>query len=117
MTVGNGDNGGKTPPENGSGGRDGQTGRFVQGNKCSPGRKRIPKSSDFRNAISQSIDPELLVKVIQQMGQMASHGNLKAAEIFLKWTIGRPPESLALHLQDKTTFDDVIGEMDHFMGR
>ena len=94
MTVGNGDNGGKTPPENGSGGRDGQTGRFVHGNKCSPGRKRIPKSSDFRNAISQNIDPELVVKVIQQMGQMASHGNIQAAKVFLPFVLGRAPEAL-----------------------
>ncbi len=114
MTV---DNGGKTPPENGSGGRDGQTGRFVHGNKCSPGRKRIPKSSDFRNAISQNIDPELVVKVIQQMGQMASHGNIQAAKVFLPFVLGRAPEALPIHLQDKTTLDDVFSDMDDFMGR
>ena len=58
-----------------------------------------------------------MVKVIAHMGRMGASGNIAAAGVFLQWTLGRPPEALPWHLQDRTTLDDVIGEMDHFMRR
>ena len=53
----------------------------------------------------------------EQMGQMASHGNIQAAKVFLPFVLGRAPEALPIHLQDKTTLDDVFSDMDDFMGR
>ncbi len=53
------------------------------------------------------------VRVWATNGEHRSHKTKSRA----RFVLGRAPEALPIHLQDKTTLDDVISDMDDFMGR
>lgn len=68
--------------------RDKKTGRFLKGNKASPGNPIFAKIHEYRKAISDAVTPEYLREVLRKLIQLALMGDTVAARILLDRTVG-----------------------------
>jgi hypothetical protein len=75
----------------------GLRGRFVKGNPGGPGRPRRTAAveSDYLQAFSAGCPPETMRLIGSRMATKALGGDVKAAELVLRYLAGRPrPEAL-----------------------
>jgi len=69
-------------------------GRFQPGNPGGPGRPPRDKELAILGTIKQEATPERVSAVLGKLyDQVLSHGSVKAAELWLRYTVGKPPEA------------------------
>jgi shikimate kinase len=68
-------------------------GRFLPGHKLAgPGRPPIPKETAYTEAVKLAAEPEHVAQVIEMLYKAALHGDVRAAGVFLGYTVGKPLE-------------------------
>jgi hypothetical protein len=73
----------------GKGGRS-ASGRFAKGNKCSKGNPFARKMALFRSGLLKSLDEGKLEALGERLYAAAAGGDWVAAELLLKYAVGRP---------------------------
>jgi hypothetical protein len=71
-------------------GRDKTTGQFAPGNKCAVGNPHARRVQQLRNELFAVCTPAALRRVAATLLNRAEAGDLQAAELLLKYTLGRP---------------------------
>jgi len=86
------------PTTNGDNGRDERTGRFLPGNRCSPGNPFTGKVTRLKSALLDAVDEQDLQDVIATLVHKARDGDVAAAKVLLDRMLGpakEPPEEPA----------------------
>jgi hypothetical protein len=82
------------PALNGNGRHDG--GRFATGNSFGKGNPQLKRMHALRRVLLDSVDDGSMREVAEKLTSLARGGDLDAIKILLSYTIGRPPQSIAL---------------------
>jgi hypothetical protein len=91
------------PSTNGpNGGRDPVTGRFLQGHAYAKGNPHFRQMSRLRMQFLTALSDEKMVAFADKLHAMALEGNLDAARLLLRYSIGQPlpavdPDQADLH--------------------
>lgn len=72
-----------------SGDRD-ETGRFIKGNKASPGRKPRSVEEKYMETFLSKLTPKEWGEVTDKVIELAKAGNMRAIELLVKYSIGLP---------------------------
>jgi hypothetical protein len=82
----------ETPLANGPNGRRYRdaTGRFLPGNAGGPGNPHAAAVGAWRSALAQCVTDQDIREVVAKLLDLAKKGNLKAIEIVLDRTLGKP---------------------------
>lgn len=76
-------------------GRDGK-GRFAPGNKASKGNPHAQRVHRLRSVLIRATTPARMAKVIDTLLSLAEAGDVQAAKLVLAYTLGPPPQQLAV---------------------
>jgi hypothetical protein len=79
------------PSPNGDHGRD-ALGRFLKGNLFGKGNPFARHSAALRKAFCDEATPEDLQQIARQLLNAAKGGDWVAAQVALRWLLGRPPD-------------------------
>src|SRR5262245_21478919 len=71
-------------------GRDPTSGRFTPGNRCAMGNPHARRVAQLRNALFEVATPDAMRRVTARLVALAEGGDLRAAELLLRYTLGRP---------------------------
>jgi hypothetical protein len=86
--LANGPNGQADAPP--AGGRDAATGRFAKGNPGGPGNPHARRSAALRAALTGCVSEAEMRALGRRLYEMGLAGNLPAAELLLRYCIGKP---------------------------
>jgi hypothetical protein len=87
--------------------RDGQ-GRFKEGNKASPGRRRAETEKQYLEATYTSVSIADWRKVVSKALVQAQKGDYQARRWLSDYLIGKPPQILELRGADALTLAQVL---------
>ena len=77
-------------------------GRFLPGNKASPGRAKRAIEVDFHNILLDAVSATDWTKIVAKAVKDAIAGDKYAREFVANYTIGKPPQILELRAADAT---------------
>jgi hypothetical protein len=86
----------------GGNGRDPTTGRFLPGNRLSKGHDFNRRLSEWRGAVSSAVSGEDLAAVIKALVKAAKAGDVAAATLLFRYTLGVPTQSFVV--EERTSF-------------
>ena len=66
------------------------SGKFVQGNKASPGRPPKEREEKYREIFNTTITFARFARIVDKLGQKAEKGDTQAAKILFDYLIGPP---------------------------
>ena len=77
-------------------------GRFAPGNQCAVGRGRPSgsKVAELRAALLDAVSPAELQAVISSLVRRARSGDVRSAELLLKYCLGQPKQHIDLAVAD-----------------
>jgi hypothetical protein len=76
-------------------GRDNQ-GRFSAGNRYGQGNPHAQRIQKLRSRLLAAVKPDSMTRIVQKLVAMAESGDLEAIKILFAYTLGRPPQAVAL---------------------
>src|SRR5262249_22569122 len=77
-----------------SDGDRGPGGKFAPGNRCSRGNPFNKRMAALKSAVLEEIKSQDIKRLVRHLHNMAMQGVVAAAVVLLRYTIGRPPESI-----------------------
>lgn len=87
--------------------RDPKTGRFLEGNKASPGRPpKLVEDVLLKETIEQ-VRKERKAIVTALLSQVKNQGNVQAARLLYEYAVGKPPTILELRADEAALLRDV----------
>jgi hypothetical protein len=91
------DNAPLTPAGDGviTNGRDNQ-GRFCAGNRYGQGNPHARRVQRLKSRLLAAVKPDSMTRIVQRLVAMAESGDLEAIKILFAYTLGRPPQAVAL---------------------
>jgi hypothetical protein len=78
-------------------------GRFGASNRFGQGNPHLRRMHVLRSHLLKSVDDESMIEVGKKLVFLAKSGDLDAIKILLAYTIGKPPQSIALTGPDGET--------------
>lgn len=69
-------------------------GKFIKGNKASPGRKTNYEHQALQELLKQTITPDERIAVFRTLTTNAIAGDVKAATLLLAYLYGKPKENI-----------------------
>lgn len=88
--------------------RDPKTGRFLPGNKASPGRKPRATEAEYLAAMSAAVSIEDWEKATGKMLKLALAGDVQAYRVILPYFAGTPIQRLQLSTAEAQILADVL---------
>ncbi len=85
-----------------------QNGRFVKGNKASPGRAKRVVEVDFHNILLDNVSAEQWSGIVKRAVTDALAGDKYARQFIADYTIGKAPSILELRAADATLLAQVL---------
>lgn len=76
--------------------RDDKTGRFLPGNKASPGRPSRATEAEYLDAMSDAVSVEQWKKATAKMLALAIKGDVQAYKTLLPYFAGQPTQRLQI---------------------
>lgn len=89
-----------------------EKGRFVQGNRASPGRKPRPTEVKFLDILKECVTADDWRKVVMTAVSLAMAGDFKAREWIGNYLIGKPPQILELKAVEAAQLAEVLKLME-----
>jgi hypothetical protein len=71
-------------------------GRFGKGNTFAAGNPTLQKIHALRAQLIDAIDPEAMQRIIRKLIGMVEDGDLEAIRLLFNYSIGRPPQMVAI---------------------
>lgn len=91
--------------------RDEKTGRFLPGNKASPGRRPRATEAEYLSAMSDAVSVEQWGKATAKMLKQAMQGDVQAYKTILPYFAGLPVQRLQLSSADAQILADVLEQL------
>lgn len=91
--------------------RDAKSGRFLAGNKASPGRKRRATEAEYLEAMNAAVSVEAWGAATRKMLVLALQGDVAAYKSLLPYFAGVPIQRLQISSADAQILADVIEKL------
>lgn len=91
--------------------KDTKTGRFLPGNKASPGRKKKAVERDYTKMFTDVVTPDKWREMIESALKLAVQGDSFARRWLSDYIIGKPPQILELRGAEAAQLAQLIEAM------
>ena len=91
--------------------RDKKTGKFLPGNKASPGRPTRATKAEYLAAMGAAVNVESWQKATAKMLRLALAGDVQAYRAILPYFAGLPVQRLQLSTAEAQVLADVLEQM------
>jgi hypothetical protein len=79
-------------------------GKFTAGNRIAVGNPHARKVAALKSALLEAITPEKMRELAHALHQQAIRGDIAAAQLLLRYTVGKPAEAVS---PDRLALDEI----------